>query len=254
MEYIEVNESNIDSEHICCAISNSKNDTRVITKKNWMIYNFDNGLKFIKLNERGKVFIEYIPSEKAFSPIIAPNYIFINCFWVSGKYAKQGHGSYLLEKCIVDAKAQNKDGIVVLSSKKKMPFLSDPKFLKAKGFKLCDSVGYFELLYYPLKDNVIIPQFKDANKLLKIEDRGIVIYYSNQCPHAQMYVEEVEQVAIKNDIQFKKIKLKNYKEAQDAPTPFTTYALFDDGKFITNEILSVKKFEKYLEQRKKNDL
>ena len=32
--------------------------------------------------------------------------------------------------------------------------------------------------------------------------------------------------------------------AQTSPTIFNTYSLFYEGKFITNEILSIKKFEK----------
>ena len=35
MEIITVDEHNIDQEHICCAISSSK-DIQVITKKNWL--------------------------------------------------------------------------------------------------------------------------------------------------------------------------------------------------------------------------
>ncbi|WP_455684769.1 YoaP domain-containing protein [Thomasclavelia sp.] len=38
--------------------------------------------------------------------------------------------------------------------------------------------------------------------------------------------------------------MDNKEIAQTSPTIFTTYSLFYDGKFITNEILSIKKFEK----------
>ena len=249
MSYLLVNENNIDNEHICCAISNSTKDDRVISKKSWMKENFANGLKFVKLNERGKVFIEYLPAEKAWSPTIAPNYLFINCFWVSGKYVKQGHGSELLNICIEDAKKEGKDGLVILSSEKKMPFLSDSKFLKAKGFEVADKVGYFELLYLPLKNDSVIPKFNETTKKLTIEDDGIVIYYSNQCPHTEMYVDAIEQIAQDNNLKFKKVKFDSYSTAQEAPAPFTTYSFFDDGKFITNEIFSPKKFEKYLENK-----
>lgn len=34
MEYIIVNHDNLDTEHICCAISNNK-DIQVCTKKEW---------------------------------------------------------------------------------------------------------------------------------------------------------------------------------------------------------------------------
>ena len=79
MEYIQVTRENIEKEHICCAISNNK-DVQVSSKKEWMNKCFDDGLTFIKSVERGKCFIEYIPAENAWVPIIAPGYMYIDCF------------------------------------------------------------------------------------------------------------------------------------------------------------------------------
>ena len=62
MEYIRVTNENIDEEHICCAISNN-NDIQVSSKKTWLKGEFDDGLVFLKSEERGKCFIEYIPAE-----------------------------------------------------------------------------------------------------------------------------------------------------------------------------------------------
>lgn len=42
------------------------------------------------------------------------------------------------------------------------------------------------------------------------------------------------------------IKVK--EEAQNAPTPITTYALFLDGNYITNEQMNDKRFLKLLEK------
>jgi hypothetical protein len=70
-----------------------------------------------------------------------------------------------------DSREKGKKGLVVLSSKKKLSFLSDPKYFRYKGFQPAE-------------------------------------------------------------------------EAKHAPAPFTTYSLFYNGEFVTNEILSAKKFEK----------
>ncbi|MGO0807128.1 YoaP domain-containing protein, partial [Clostridioides difficile] len=43
------------------------------------------------------------------------------------------------------------------------------------------------------------------------------------------------------------------KEAQNAPAPFTTYSLFFNGEFVTNEILSEKKIEKFLDTNIKTE-
>ena len=89
MEYIRVTDDNIEKEHICCAISNNK-DVQVSSKKTWLKERFEDGLVFLKSVERGKCFIEYIPAEKAWIPIDADNYMYIDCFWVSGSF--KGHG------------------------------------------------------------------------------------------------------------------------------------------------------------------
>ncbi|MCK5130006.1 MAG: GNAT family N-acetyltransferase [Clostridiales bacterium] len=243
MPIIDVNLNNIDTEHICCAISDKKGENCVGSKKAWMKDRFRDGLVFKKLDERGKVFIEYIPAEYAFAPIEASNYMYINCFWVSGKYKGQGYANKLLDECIKDAKSKNKDGLVVLSSAKKKPFLSDPSYLKYKGFTVCDTAEpFFELLYLPFANDTAIPKFKECAKQGKIKKKGIVIYYTNQCPHTDKYVGIIKSVAEENNIHLETIKIDTVKDAQNAPSPFTTYTIFKNGKFITNEILTEKKF------------
>ena len=69
MEYIRVTKDNLEKEHICCAISNNK-DVQVSSKKVWLADRFDEGLVFLKSVERGKCFIEYIPAENAWVPIV----------------------------------------------------------------------------------------------------------------------------------------------------------------------------------------
>ena len=40
------------------------------------------------------------------------------------------------------------------------------------------------------------------------------------------------------------------EEAQNSPAPFTSYSLFFDGKIVTHEILSEKKFETLWEEKR----
>ena len=47
MEYIRVTKENLEKEHICCAISNNK-DVQVLSKKSWLLEQFDEGLVFLK--------------------------------------------------------------------------------------------------------------------------------------------------------------------------------------------------------------
>ncbi|PKM95423.1 MAG: GNAT family N-acetyltransferase [Firmicutes bacterium HGW-Firmicutes-1] len=250
MDIISVNNDNVDTEHICCAITDKKGECCVSSKKAWLKERYDDGLVFKKLNARGKVFIEYIPAENAWCPIIAENYMFINCFWVSGQFKGQGYANKLLEGCIDDARSKGKNGLVILSSKKKIPFLSDPKYLKYKGFEQCDSAEpYYELLYLPFELGNEKPRFKECCKKGVIDNQGMVLYYSNQCPHTEKYVKIIHDIAKQQDQSLKVLKLNTTSEAQSAPAPFTTYSLFYNGRFVTNEILSEKKFEQFLNDK-----
>ena len=113
MQYVKLTKDNIENEHICCAISNNK-DIQVQSKKSWLKNCFDDGLVFLKSTERGKCFIEYIPAENAWIPIVANEYMYINCMWVSGSLKGNGYSTDLLNACIEDSKSKGKKGILVL--------------------------------------------------------------------------------------------------------------------------------------------
>ena len=57
----------------------------------------------------------------------------------------------------------------------------------------------------------------------------------------------IEAIAKERSVPFKAIRLKSKEEAQNAPTPVTTYALFYDGNYVTNEQMNDKRFLKLLE-------
>ncbi len=60
-------------------------------------------LYFIEALNAKKCFIEYLPSENAWVPIEADNYIFIDCLWITGKLKGYGYSNDLLNECINDA-------------------------------------------------------------------------------------------------------------------------------------------------------
>ena len=248
MEIIKVSKENLEKEHICCAISNNK-DCQVASKKEWLDKRFDEGLVFLKGNVRGKCFIEYVPAENAWVPIEAEGYMYIDCLWVSGQFKGQGYSNDLLGACIKDAKDQNKNGLVVISSKKKMPYMSDYKYLLHKGFQIVDSAEpFYELMCLKFNDDAKEPKFMEHVKTPSTNKDGFVLYYSAQCPFTAKYVPIIEEIAKEKGIQFEGIKIKTTDEARKAPCISTTYSLFYNGKFVTNEILSGKKFEKIISE------
>lgn len=140
--------------------------------------------------------------------------------------------------------------MVVLSSKIKQPFLSDPQFLRYKGFLVADTAKpSYELYYLPFEGTAPKPSFKGHVKSPQISEQGFVLYYTNQCPFTAKYVPLIENIARQKEVPFKSILIETTEQAQNAPAPFTTYSLFYNGEFLTNEILSEKKFEKVLAEK-----
>ena len=242
MEYIRITKDNIDQEHICCAMSGKQS----VAKKEWLKQRFDEGLVFYRSEERGKCFIEYIPAENAWIPIEANNYLYINCLWVSGSMKGHGYSNDLLEECIRDAKSQDKSGICILCAEgRKREFLADPKYLAHKGFKVADvSDCGINLMVLSLKENVEMPKFKKCAKHPSVSDKGFVLYYTDQCPFTYYWVPKVQEVAKEHNISLKVIHITDKEKAREVPAPVTTYALFLDGKFVTQSIQSDKKFLK----------
>ena len=244
MEYIRVTKENLDAEHICCAISNNK-DVQVSSKKAWLKERFEDGLVFLKSVERGKCFIEYIPAENAWNPIDADGFMYIDCLWVSGSLKGHGYSNDLLGTCIADSKEKGKAGLCILSSAKKKPFLADPKYLKYKGFSVCDEADNgIQLWYLPFSSDVKKPAFRPCARHPHIEESGYVLYYTSQCPFNGKYVPLVEQTAKEHGIGFHAIHISSKEEAQNAPTPITTYALFYNGEYVTNEQMNEARFLK----------
>lgn len=240
MNYIRITKDNIDYEHICCAMSGKQS----VMKKEWMKRQFDDGLVFYRSCERGKCFIEYIPAENAWVPIEADGYIYIDCLWVSGSMKGHGYSNDLLAECERDAMAQGRKGLCILSSDgRKKEFLSDPKYLAHKGFRLADSSDCgITLLYLPFDDSAEPPKFKECARHPQVNEDGFLLYYTDQCPFTYYWVPKVADAAKEHGIPLKIIRINDKQTAQNTPSPVTTYALFRDGKFVTHAIQSDKKF------------
>ncbi len=239
MSYITLTSKNIDSEHICCAFSDKKCAESYQLKKEWLKKEFQNGYTFLRLDERAKVFIEYGPAETGWVPITAPNYLLINCFWVSGKYKRHGHGKALLQHALDDATAHGKDGLVTVVGTKKYHFMSDTKWLLKQGFESCATTHHgFSLLIKKVCTDAMMPHFNPSvTHEERLNQKGIVVYYSNRCPFTEFHVQQslVETVQ-KREFPLTVIKLETREQAQLAPTPATIFSLYYNGQFVTTNL------------------
>ena len=249
-EYINLTKENIDLEHICCAIGDKKHLNGVSKKKEWLKNKFAEGHVFRKLNQRGKIFIEYEPIETSYVPIIGKNYEYIYCLWVAGSYKGKGIGKELLEYAILDAKKKGMSGICTLTSKKKKPFLGEKDFFIHYGFKVVDSILDYELLALQFDDKEL-PKFSNSARKMQIDSKDFTIYYSNECPYVEYEVEELDEYAKKNNFKLDFIKIDTLEKAKNVPCVFNNWANFYKGKFISNTILNANALEKLINDMEK---
>ncbi|NDV46923.1 GNAT family N-acetyltransferase [Paludibacter sp. 221] len=237
--FITLNKDNLDKEHICCAFSDKKCKESYELKKEWLRKEFDNGYIFRRIDARAKVFIEYVPAEKGWVPVVAPDYLLINCFWVSGQYKSQGYGKALLQAALDDAEKMGKNGLVTVAGTSKFHFMSDTKWLQRQGFEICETLPYgFSLLVKKIKKDAENPKFNKSVVSGECENKtGITVYYSNRCPFSEFHVRNsLVETAEKRNIPLTVIKLETLEDALNAPSPATIFSLFYNGKFVTTDL------------------
>lgn len=238
-ELITLTKENIAKEHICCAFSDKKCAASYEAKKTWLKQEFEQGYVFRRLDERAKVFIEYVAAEKAWLPVDAPGYLMINCFWVSGQYKGKGYAKALLQSAIDDAKKQGKSGLVTVAGMPKFHFMSDPKWLIRQGFEVVEKLpSGFCLLALKLKEEAPVPSFRESVLSSECDEKnGLVVYYSNRCPFTEYHINvSLPETAAKRKLALKVIKLETLAAAQSAPSPATIFSLFYNGRFVTTDL------------------
>lgn len=257
MEFITLTPANLEQEHICCAMADKKSRTGVTAKKAWLGCRMAEGLRFIKGNERGKIFIEYGPAEKAWVPLdqeTVEGYIYVNCFWVSGSFKGKGYGKALLAQCEADAREQGKKGVIFTVGKKKLPYLTDKKFLEKQGYRVSDATATgFELLVKKLDSGKPDPKFTASAHTGGLtgpdSHAGIDIFYTAQCPFTVPYIGLIASAVEKANSEGIDVRIHpidSFEKAQCHAVPTTTYSVFVDGLFRTHEILTEAKLNKIL--------
>lgn len=243
--YLNLTAENLDSQHVCCAIADKKHQCGVAAKKKWLRERLDEGHVFRKLDDRGKVFIEYAPLETAWTPVLGDNYLYIYCLWVAGSFKGKGHGAALLDYCIEDAKARGKSGVCVLSARKKKPFMADKKFFMKYGFETVDTTddGY-ELL--ALSFDGSLPRFAQNVKKQAIPGKELTIYYGMQCPFIPNCIEQVKGYCEANSVPLELVAVDSLEAAKAVPCVFNNWAVFKDGRFETVHLLNEGQLKKLL--------
>lgn len=246
-EFINLTTENLISEHLCCIIRTRKPHPGVEAKRAWLLKRLEEGHVFRKLNKKAVVFIEYVPLEKAWVPIIGENYLYIYCLWVTGEEKGKGYAKELMEYCLADAKSKGKSGVCMLGSQRQKAWLSDQSFAKKYGFEVVETTesGY-ELL--ALSFDGTIPYFSQSAKKEKIENQELTIYYDDQCPFIHQYINMIKEYCRSQNQPVSFIYVDTLEKAKELPCPFNNWAVFYKGQFETVNLLNLDSIKRILKK------
>lgn len=245
--FINLNTDNIENEHLCCIIRTKTKHEGVETKRRWLKKELTHHHIFRKIDDKVTAFIEYDEVENALVPVVADNFYYIYCLWVTGDVKGKGYGKELLEYAINDAKANHKSGICMLGATKQKAWLSSEAFLLKNGFKVTpDTAAGYHLVY--LSFDGTIPTFSSDALKESVSTNDLTIYYSDQCPFILKAINDAVKVTKERNIPLNLIHITSRTEALKIPAPFNNYALFYKGKFITVNLLQEALLNKLLDK------
>jgi len=220
------------------------------SKQTWFEQQYHEGLKLkVAYADDGKQvgFIEYIPAEKAWRPVIADSYLFIHCIMVyPNKYRDGGTATLLIDECIAEAKDKGLNGICTFTSQG--PWMATKKLFLKAGFKKIAQKGRFELMVLKLNENATDPAFIDWEAELH-KRKGWNLIYADQCPWHKKGVDALVKSASEKGINLKVNKIETSAEAKKMPAGFGVFALVKDGKLLEDHYISKRRFETIIESQ-----
>jgi len=250
---LEVTPDNVSEIGLFCI--KDKKSPGYTLKMDWFKSKTNQGVKIrIATDQQNKQlgFIEYIPSELAWRPVAAKNYLFVQCIALMVKEARHsGIGSTLLGHCLDDARLNNKSGVCAMSSDG--VWIANRTLFEKNGFAMVDKLGRFELMSFKLDDKFQQPHFIDWTRH-QTEYTGWNLVYSDQCPWHDKSISDLRQAASNFGIELKVKKLSTPLEAQNAPSGFGTFSLLKDGKLLEDHYLSRTRFENIVKQEIGKDM
>jgi len=247
-EFIDITKDNLSTEHLCCIIRSRKPHPGVEAKRQWLADRLKEGHRFLKLNVKSVVFIEYAPLETAWVPVEGDGYVYIYCLWVTGEYKGKGYAKALMNECLRDARAKGKAGVCMLGSTKQKAWLSDQSFARKFGFETVDTTdnGY-ELLAVSFDGTK--PRFTDGAKRMQIDRKELTIYYDAQCPFIAQRIEDIGAYCEASQVPVSLIQVSTLKQAKELPCAFNNWAVFYQGKFVTVNLLDKTGIERLLKRQ-----
>ena len=238
---VEVTAENLDEVGLYCSRSKHKEDG-YRNKLEWIRERFRDGLEYHVLNvDEGRKdmayrgMIEYMPAEKCWRGIDAPDYMAIHCLWVVGRHKKKGYGTMLLQRCIDSARAKDMHGVVAITVQKG-GWMPTKKIYENQRFKQVDEMEPgFSLYALKFSEDFPDPKFCPSNpEMFTKYGEGITVLTSHQCPYMAGTLDGLREYAEKHGEKLKIIEMKDPSEAQLCGNPYGTFLVIRNGEYVTH--------------------
>ena len=245
-EIITVDSSNVDQHGFFCYMSKPKSPG-YRQKRAWLEARFTEGMKLKIVHElggRNVGFIEYIPGEYAWRVVQAPGYLVIHCLWVVGQGKGKGYGTRLVQACLEDARAQNKHGVVMVSSDGN--WLAGKRLFLQNGFVEVDQAPpSFQLLVHRLGSGPEPAFPTDWEARQTRFGSGLTVVRTPQCPYIENGAAEALQFAQEKGIPARVVELQSAQEVQaSSPSAYGAFGIVLDGRLLSYHYLLPKDFAK----------
>jgi GNAT superfamily N-acetyltransferase len=242
---ISVDETNFDTLP-CCGIKSATHPGRQ-QKRCWLQANVQFGLRArILLTPDGQPtgYIEYLPGEFAWRGVDAAGYMFIHCVWNHSKqHQRRGWGKFMIGACIDDAKQSGMSGVAAMV--RDSPWLADRRLYQANGFEPVDTAPPdYHLLVRKFHPAAANPAFRKGwDRKIAQYGAGLTIVRSGQCPYTAKFTSEIAETAAQEyEVPLKIVDLNSWRDAQNAPTPYATFALIYNGRLLADHQISRTRF------------
>jgi GNAT superfamily N-acetyltransferase len=244
---IDVTAGNVAQEGFFCRMTRMKTEGNQRTLA-WLRQRLAEGMRVKIIARPGRGFIEYVPGEYAWRPVEAKGYMFIQCLWVVGKTQGQGHGQFLLDTCIRDARDAGCRGVAMVTNEGN--FLAGSGLLEKNGFACVDKApqGFrlMALKFKKAKSPAFIPNLESRLKGL---GKGLVVLRSDQCPYNEDAVRILGESAAAMGVPFREMALDTLEKLRTlSPCAYGTFHLVYNEELLSYHYLTPRLLKKKIVQ------
>jgi len=251
IEIVPVDAENLAERGFFCRKSKMKTAGN-LRKLAWAADGFEDGLGIEIIYDQGRSvgFVEYLPGERAWRAVSAPEYLFIHCIWVVGRAKEKGYGSALLERAEAKARELGSAGVAVVTSSGVWMAAND--LFLTHGYEQVDEAPpSFQLMIKPFR-TAPQPEFPtDWVERAAAFGEGLTLVTTDQCPYLEDAERVIVEAAAKLDISSRIVRLEDARAVQTrSPSAFGVFGVVLNGELLSYHYLLEKDLVALLSERR----